>query len=253
MNDAFGLPQSVLVLGGSSEIGRAIAIQLVERRARLVILAGREGPGLEAAATAVREAGAAEVATVAWDATDVAGHTRALEATWARHGPIDLVLVAVGVLGDQERLEHDPAAAAAVLTTNFTGPAAALLAVADQLRAQGQGTIVVLSSVAGERVRRSNFVYGSSKAGLDGFCQGLADALAGSGARLVIVRPGFVRTRMTAGLPGAPLSVEPAAVATAVLRGLASGAPVIWVPGALRAAFVVLRHLPRRVFRLLPG
>jgi decaprenylphospho-beta-D-erythro-pentofuranosid-2-ulose 2-reductase len=127
------------------------------------------------------------------------------------------------------------------------------LAAARQLKAQGHGTLVVLSSVAGERVRRANFIYGSSKAGLDGFAQGLGDALAGSGARVMIVRPGFVRTKMTEGLPAAPLSATADAVADATVKGLAGGRAVVWVPALLRPVFMVFRHLPRVVWRKLPA
>jgi decaprenylphospho-beta-D-erythro-pentofuranosid-2-ulose 2-reductase len=126
------------------------------------------------------------------------------------------------------------------------------LAVARLLRAQGHGTLVVLSSVAGERVRRANFIYGSSKAGTDAFALGLGDALRGSGARVLTVRPGFVRTKMTEGLPAAPLSTTADAVAEATVRALASGRELIWVPAQLRLVFVVFRHLPRVLWRRLP-
>ena len=138
----------------------------------------------------------------------------------SRFGDIDLVIAAAGVLGDQEVDEHDPAAAAAVMTTNYVGLAAALLAVADRMRHQGHGRLIVLSSVAGERARRANFIYGSSKAGLDAFAQGLADALVGSGVAVTLVRPGFVVGRMTEGMVPAPFATTPEAVADAVARGI---------------------------------
>jgi len=121
-----------------------------------------------------------------------------------------------------------------------------------RLRAQGHGTIVLLSSVAGERVRKANFVYGSSKAGADGFYQGLGDKLAGSGVHVLIVRPGFVHSQMTAGMDPAPMSTTPDAVATAVVAGIARDREIVWVPGPLRAFMSALRHLPRPVFRRLP-
>lgn len=252
MNDAFSMPQSVLVLGGTSEIARATVRALVAERARTVVLAGRDRERLEAAAAEARAAGATSVATLELEATDVGRHAEMVGKAFADHGDFDLVVMAVGVLGDQQADEADPAAAAAVITANFTGPAAACLAVGEHLRSQGHGTLVVLSSVAGERVRRSNFIYGSAKAGLDGFCQGLGDALAGSGARVMVVRPGFVKTRMTAGLPPVPMSTTAQAVASAILRGLRRGDETVWVPGQLRAVMSVTRHLPRGVFRRLP-
>ena len=162
------------------------------------------------------------------------------------------MLIAFGVLGDQARAEHDPAAALEIVQTNFTGTVSVTIPLVERLRAQGHGTLVLLSSVAGERVRRANFVYGSSKAGIDGYFQGLAASLASSGIHVMIVRPGFVHTKMTAGLKAAPLSVTADAVADAVVRGIARGSDVVWVPPAMRSVMFVLRHLPVAVFRRLP-
>jgi decaprenylphospho-beta-D-erythro-pentofuranosid-2-ulose 2-reductase len=156
------------------------------------------------------------------------------------------------VLGDQARAENDPAAAVEIVQTNFTGVVSVTVPLVTCLRAQGHGTLVLLSSVAGERVRRSNFVYGSSKAGIDGYYQGVAASLASSGVHVMIVRPGFVHTKMTDGLKAAPLSVTPDAVADAVIGGIARGRDVVWVPPAMRYVMVVLRHLPVAVFRRLP-
>src|SRR5205814_4011980 len=145
-----------------------------------------------------------------------------------RHGDVDLVLVAFGVLGDQERSLEEPDFASGVLRTNFLAAAWAMLVAARRLRAQGHGALVVLSSVAGERARRSNFVYGASKAGLDAFAQGLGDELAGDGVEVLVVRPGFVRTKMTAGMDEAPLATDPEAVAEAIAAGLRSRAHTVW-------------------------
>ncbi len=170
-----------------------------------------------------------------------------------RVGHIDLVLIAVGELGTAELTELDAATVASLATTNFTGPAAAMTAFARVLCAQGDGRIVVLSSVAGYRVRAANFVYGAAKAGLDGFALGLGDALAGSGVEVMVVRPGFVRTKMTAGRKPVPFAVDASDVADAVLRGLESGADVVWVPGVLRYVFGFLRLVPRSLWRRMPG
>jgi decaprenylphospho-beta-D-erythro-pentofuranosid-2-ulose 2-reductase len=253
MIDAIGRPQSVLVLGGSSEIAQAIVTRLVPARCRTVILAGRDGPKLLAAAENAAEAGADTIETVAFDAADIEHHREVVDRIFEQFGDLDLVVVAAGVLGDQAVDEHDPVAAAAVLTTNFTGLAAAMLAVADRLRRQGHGKLVVLSSVAGERARKANFVYGSSKSGLDAFAQGLGDSLAGSGASVLIVRPGFVVGRMTEGMDPAPFATTPEAVADAVVRGISSGAAVVYVPPLLRWVFLAMKHLPRAVWRRMPG
>ncbi|MER7898490.1 decaprenylphospho-beta-D-erythro-pentofuranosid-2-ulose 2-reductase [Streptomyces sp. NPDC096046] len=250
MKDAFGLPQSLLVLGGTSEIALATARRLVARRTRTVWLAGRPSPALEEAAGRLRGLGA-DVHTVAFDALDPASHEAVLGKVFAE-GDIDLVLLAFGLLGDQARDEREPEAAVRVAQTNYTGAVSAGLVCARSLQSQGHGSLVVMSSVAGERARRANFIYGSSKAGLDAFAQGLGDALHGTGVHVMVVRPGFVRTRMTAGLPEAPLATTPEAVATAVELGLRRRSETVWVPGALRAVMAALRHLPRGVFRRLP-
>ncbi|KOU39044.1 MULTISPECIES: decaprenylphospho-beta-D-erythro-pentofuranosid-2-ulose 2-reductase [unclassified Streptomyces] len=250
MKDAFGTPQSLLVLGGTSEIGLATARRLVARRTRTVWLAGRPSPALEAAAAELRELGP-DVHTLAFDALDSDAHEVALGKVFAE-GDIDMVLLAFGVLGEQSRDEGEPLAAVRVAQTNYTGAVSAGLICAKALQTQGHGSLVVLSSVAGERARRSNFIYGSSKAGLDAFAQGLGDALHGTGVHVMVVRPGFVRTKMTAGLPEAPLATTPEAVALAIEAGLRRRAEVVWVPGALRVVMSALRHAPRGVFRRLP-
>lgn len=250
MRDALGAVQSVLVLGGTSEIGLAIARALVGRRARRVVLAARDPSRCQAAAAELHDAGA-EVALERFDADDTGSHERFAEEVFDRHGDIDLVVVAFGVLGDAEHAANDGHTAAAIVRTNFLGAVSATISIARRLEAQGHGAIVVLSSVAGERVRRSNFVYGSSKAGLDGFAQGLGDRLHGSGVDVLVVRPGFVRSKMTAGMDDVPMATTPAAVADAVIAGLARGAHTVWVPPMLRLVMAVLRHLPRPLFRRL--
>ncbi|MHB1711772.1 MAG: SDR family NAD(P)-dependent oxidoreductase [Acidimicrobiales bacterium] len=253
MINATGRPQSVVVLGGSSEIAQAIVAKLVSSACRTVILGGRDGPRLEAAAEHVRAAGASVVEIVPFDATDIEHHTAFADSVFDRFGDIDVAVVAAGVLGDQSTDEHHPVAAAEVLATNFGGLASAMLALADRFRQQGHGRLVVLSSVAGQRARKANFIYGASKAGLDAFAQGLGDSLQGSGVQVMIVRPGFVVGRMTEGMSPAPFSTTPEAVADAVVRGIASGTAVVYVPAVLRWVFAVMRNLPRAVWRRIPG
>jgi decaprenylphospho-beta-D-erythro-pentofuranosid-2-ulose 2-reductase len=253
MLDAFGQPQSMVVLGGTSDIARAVVRELAPRRCRTVVLAGRDPARLEAAADEARRAGAEHVAVVAFDASDTSSAGRVVEECFAgAGGEVDLVLVAVGQLSRQVD-ELDPARTADVATTTYAWPAAALSRVGALLAAQGQGRIVVLSSVAGVRVRRANFVYGSAKAGIDGFALGLAEALRGSGVGVQVVRPGFVRTKMTAGMAEAPMASTAEAVAEAVVAGLESGAAVVWVPPVLRWAFLALRAMPAPLWRRLPS
>ncbi|MGI8440540.1 MAG: decaprenylphospho-beta-D-erythro-pentofuranosid-2-ulose 2-reductase [Thermoleophilaceae bacterium] len=251
MKDALGSVQSVLVLGGTSEIGLAVARALAAERTRRIVLAARDPSRLTERIEELRRAGAETIDAVAFDADEPEAHPAFVEDVFDRHGDIDLVLVAFGVLGSQEELARDPVAAAGIARTNYVGAVSVTTAVVERLRRQGHGTLVFLSSVAGERARKSNYVYGSSKAGLDAFAQGLGDALAGSGVNVMVVRPGFVHTKMTAGLDPAPFSTTPEAVAEAIVRGLRTGAHTVWAPPVLRFVMSALRHLPRPIFRRL--
>ncbi|MFM8238245.1 MAG: decaprenylphospho-beta-D-erythro-pentofuranosid-2-ulose 2-reductase [Actinomycetota bacterium] len=252
MRDALGEVQTVLVLGGTSDIAVATCRRLAAGRTRRIVLGVRDPGAAAPVVDVLREAGADEVEAVAFDATDYAGHAAFVAETFDRLGDIDLVLVAFGVLGDRTRSEHDAELARSVIDTNFTGVVSVAIPISERLRTQGHGTLCVLSSVAGERVRRTNFVYGASKAGVDGFAQGLGAALADSGARVMIVRPGFVPTKMTAGLSAAPFATTADAVAEVIVRGLARGSDIVWAPPVLRLVMSALRHLPTPIFRRLP-
>lgn len=252
MRNGLGLPQSVLVLGGGSDIGLCTARALVARRARTVVLAGRRPDALALAAEDLRQRGAERVEAVPFDARDVASHAAFVDDVFSRRGDVDVAVVAFGVLGDQAQAEKDADAALAILETNCVGAVSVGVHVANRMRFQGHGVLVLLSSVAAERPRRSNFVYGASKAGADAFYTGLGDSLVGSGVRVMVVRPGFVHTKMTEGLPPVPFSTTPEEVAAAVVRGIETGAEELWVPAPLRAVMSLLRHVPRTVFRKLP-
>ncbi len=249
MIDATGRPQSVLVLGGASEIAQRVVDRMVEAGCHTVVLAGRPSRRLDDAVRRAADGGAKTVEAVPFDAADVAHHREFVDAAFDRFGDLDVVLVAAGQLGNQETLEHDPAGTASLITTNFTGLAAALVATSDRMRRQGHGRIVVLSSVAGDRPRRANFVYGSSKSGLDAFARGLGDALAGSGVGVTVVRPGFVSGRMTAGMRPAPFATSPEAVADAIVAALRRRSEIVYVPATLRWVFAVMRVLPGPVWR----
>ncbi len=249
MDNALGEPQTIVLLGGSSDIGRAIVAELLSPATRTVVLAGRRPDELTPGDLA--RPGVA-VETVAFEATDSPAHEELVRRLVERHGDLDVVIVAFGQLGEQAELDDDPAAAAELVTVNLTGAVSISLAVAAQFRRQGHGRLVVLSSVAGERVRKANYVYGATKAGLDGFAQGLGDALAGTGASVLVVRPGFVHSKMTRGRPAAPLATTPDAVAAATVKGLRAGRRTVWAPATLRPLFSVLRHLPGPVWRRLP-
>lgn len=250
MENAFGQPQRVIVLGGSSEIARAITRKLAAARAHTVVLAGRNPELLEVAAAEARDYGATDVPLVTIDAEQPSSAaTSVIQSFEAAGGSVDLVIIAVGHLGNQFTDEVDPAAVAQMLTVNFTWPAVALTEVRNRLLAQGSGRILVISSVGAVRVRRSAYLYGSAKAGLDRLCDALADSLDGTGVSLQILRPGAVRTRMTAGLKEVPFTTGPNEVADYVMAGLASGDRIIWSPPVLRWVYLILRHLPRKVWR----
>lgn len=252
MKDALGAVQSILVLGGTSDIGVAIAAELVSRRPARVVLAGRDLAGLERAATQAADAGADVVATAGFDALAPEAHADLLQRLFAEHGGFDVVIVAFGVLGDQPRAEREATLAMEMASVNYLGALSACHHAGRLLAEQGHGALVVLSSVAGERPRRSNFVYGSTKAGIDAYALGLHEALAPKGVHVLIVRPGFVLSKMTEGLKPAPLSTTPDDVARVVVEGLRRQARIVWAPAPLRWVMVVLRHLPNVVFRRLP-
>lgn len=251
MQNSFGEPQSILLLGGTSDIGLAIVRRLVSPTVRSIVLACRNP---EAAADAVRELSRPDVnvTAMAFDAAEPDTHATLIERVVAATGDLDVVVMAFGVLGEQSDYDNDPVAAASAVNVNYTGSVSVGLVVGARLRKQGHGRLVVLSSVAGERVRKANFVYGSSKAGLDGFAQGLGDSLEGTGAKVLIVRPGFVHSAMTKGMKAAPFATTPDKVAEITVDGLRTGKRTVWAPGVLRYMFSVLRHLPGPVWRWLP-
>ena len=240
----------LVIFGGRSEIGLELATLLAP--ASTVVLAARGTDRLEEQVAAVHAAGARAVHTAEFDADDLGSHGPLVERLVAEFGRIDTAVLTFGILGEQSRAEADPAHAVAIAHTDYVAQVSLLTVLASAMRAAGRGTLVVFSSVAGVRVRRANYVYGSAKAGLDGFASGLADALHGSGVRLLLVRPGFVIGRMTAGMEPAPLSSTPAQVAGATARALARGRRTVWVPWALRPLFAGMRMLPQSIWRRLP-
>ena len=239
-----GYQPRVLLLGGTSEIGLAILTALGLPADAEVILAGRDEQRLAAAGKELP----AQVRTIPYDAVETERHQAFVDGVFDG-GPVDLVVSAAGVLVPQADLERDVRRAAAMIETNFTGHVSTLLAVANRMRAQGRGTIVVLSSVAAVRPRKANFVYGAAKAGLDAFARGLTDSLHGTGVRVLLVRPGFVIGRMTAGMPPAPLATTPEKVGAATVAALRGRKTAAWVPAPLAGFAVALRLIPRPFWR----
>ena len=240
------------MLGGSSEIGVAIVQRLAQENQVEALLLGRDYARMAAVVDRLKATGRAIAEFDGLDADEVETHADVIACAFDRLEDVDLVILCVGVLGAQSGLDAEPGEVTRVLRTNFVGCGSLLWHTVRALRAQGHGTVVVLSSVAAERARASNAVYGAAKAGLDALAQGLGDAVAGTNVRVLVIRPGFVSTRMTAGLKPAPFRTSPQAVADATIAALDRSARTVWVPGALRYVFSVLRHLPGPLYRRLP-
>lgn len=241
--DAHGRPQTVLLLGSTSAIGQAIVRRFVAGRAGTVLAAGRKP-------TSDLDGLPVSVEHLSFDATDTAGHEAFFEDVFGRHRSIDVVVVAFGVLHAPDETEIRPGLAVEMAEVNYVGAVSALLHASRHLRRQGSGRLVVLSSVAG-LVPRANFAYGSTKAGIDFFARGLAASLADTAVETLIVRPGFVRSPMTAHLAPVMFAVDPEAVADAVIEGLARSRRVVWVPSVLRWVMMVVRTLPPFLARRL--
>lgn len=251
MIDAVGKPQSILLLGGASDMGLAVVEEFLSRGSARVVLAARAGENLDDATHRVTDAGASAVTLVDFDAVDFDSHEAVFERIWAE-GDIDIAIVAFGILGDNEKQWTTQKLAVQAAQVNFTGAVSVGVLLADRMKKQGHGQIVAFSTVAGEMVRRSNFVYGSTKAGLDGFYRMLGEALRGTGVRVLTVRPGQVRTNMTKDLDDAPLTVNKEDVAKAIAKAVDNRKSLIWVHPLFQPIMFILKHLPQAIIRKLP-
>ena len=250
--DAVGNPQTILLLGGTSEIGLAICERYLRNAAARIVLACMpEDPGRDAAVAQLKAAGAKSVEVVDFDAVETDTHPKVIEQCFAG-GDVDVAIVAFGLLGDAEELWQNQRKAVQIAEINYTAAVSVGVLLGERMKAQGFGQIIAMSTVAGERVRRSNLVYGSTKAGLDGFYLGLGEALREYGVRVLVIRPGQVRTRMSAHIKEAPLTVDKEYVANLAVTAAAKGKELVWAPAAFRYVMMVLRHVPRSIFRKLP-
>ncbi|MDF2826128.1 MAG: short-chain dehydrogenase [Mycobacterium sp.] len=260
--DAVGNPQRILLLGGTSEIALAIGERYLRDSPAEVVLADLPGhPRKDAAMAQLRAAGAKAVEWVDFDALDTDNHPAVIDAAWRvadTEKDIDVAVVAFGLLGDAEELWQNQRKAVQIAGINYTAAVSVGVLLGEKMRAQGSGRIIAMSSAAGERVRRSNFVYGSTKAGLDGFYLGLGEALREFGVHVLVIRPGQVRTTTTiehwkaTGAKEAPLTVDKEDVAELAVTASAKGKELVWAPGPFRYVMMVLRHIPRPIFRKLP-
>ena len=251
MLNAVGQAQHILLLGGTSEIGLGIVEEFLERGPAKVTLAARADSPRIADARATIESRGGDVEVIDFDATDFEGHGDVVKRAFER-GDVDVAIIAFGTLGDQEELWQDQAKAVASAQTNYTAPVSLGVLLGQKFKEQGHGTIVALSSVAGMRVRRSNFVYGASKAGVDGFFINLGEALRGSGAKVLVVRPGQVRTKMSADAGEAPLTVNVSDVAKATVQAVLDGKQSIYVHPLFKYVSLAFKFIPQPIFRKLP-
>src|SRR6202035_673892 len=250
--DAVGNPQTILLLGGTSEIGLAICERYLRNaHARIVLADLPDHPRKDEAVAQMKAAGAKSVEWIDFDGVDTASHPKVIDAAFAG-GDVDVAIVAFGLLGNAEELWQNQPKAVQIAQVNYTAAVSVGVLLGEKMRAQGFGQIIAMSSAAGERVRRSNFVYGSTKAGLDGFYLGLGEALKPFGVRVLVIRPGQVRTRLSAHVKEAPLTVDKEYVANLAVTASAKGKELVWAPGAFRYVMMVLRHIPRPIFRKLP-
>ena len=245
MSDATGRPNRTLLLGGSSDIGVAICAAFSAGRQGTVILAGRPTDERRAAGARLTSTGLT-AEEVDLDVTDTASHASFVEAVFAE-GDVDLAVVAFGSLSEQSKLLEDPDAAVAMAHVNFVGPMSLGLRTANAMAAQGRGTILILSSVAAVAPRPANFVYGATKAGLDALFVGLSAAVENRGVNVHVVRPGFVRTRMTRGHADAPFATTATRVARDVVEGVRRGNQVIWTPRIVQPVGLALSVLPQKI------
>lgn len=253
MKNGVGVPQNIVLFGGTSEIGQAIVRELVRPGVARVGLVCRN---VDAGSPFAEELGERhpdlQVDLVRFDGADAAAMAPLVDEVSSGGGDIDVALVAQGVLNEGVDYYSDPSAVASVMDVNATATMALLLALAARMKKQGYGRIVLLSSVAGLRVRKGNPVYGASKAAVDQFALALDHDLEGTGVSVLVVRPGFVESRMTAGMKKAPFATTPAAVAKVTAAAVNGTRKVVHAPSVLGSVFGILRLLPLAVWRRLP-
>lgn len=243
---------NIMIVGATSAIARATALVFASEGANFFLIA-RSPERLAAVAGDLKARGATRVESATIDLTDAGGHRAVIEDAYARYGSFDAALVAHGVLPEQAECERDPAAAAASFGVNATSVIAFLLALAPKFEAQKRGRIAVIGSVAGDRGRRSNYVYGAAKAAVDTFLQGYRIRMAGFGVAVVTIKPGFVDTPMTERVRKNPLFADAKTVGRIIHRAMSRRGPsVVYAPRFWAIIMVVIRALPVPLFRKLP-
>jgi decaprenylphospho-beta-D-erythro-pentofuranosid-2-ulose 2-reductase len=243
-------PKRILVLGATSGIAEATCRIWAERGDSLFLVA-RNADKLAAVAADMRTRGASYVDTAVADLDDVGVHAELLAHAINSLAGLDVAFLALGVLGDQSKAERSFADAAAILHTNYVAPVSLLTWLGNYCAQRHSGTLAVLSSVAGERGRKSNYVYGSSKAGLTAFVDGLRNRIDREGVRVMTIKPGPVKTSMTAAMKGSGKFADVNTVARALVKAIDRGTDVVYVPGIWRVIMAVIRSIPERIFKKL--
>ncbi|MHB8814115.1 MAG: SDR family oxidoreductase [Steroidobacteraceae bacterium] len=236
-----------LIIGATSAIAEATARLLAERRGSLYLV-GRNKARLEAIAADLTVRGAASVTWEALDLNTFALHEPVIERAFSALSRVDSVLIAHGTLGDQKACESAAPHALAEITTNALSVVSLLTLLANRLEADRRGTIVVISSVAGDRGRASNYVYGSAKALVTAFCSGLRQRLSRTGVRVITIKPGFVDTPMTRSFRKGPLWAKPATIARGIVRAMDRGRGTLYLPIFWRPIMLAVQLIPERLF-----
>ena len=241
-------PKRILVLGATSAIAMAVMRQLVSPSAHFFLVA-RSKEKLTAVAQDLLVRGALRVDMIVADLDDTQAHPQMLAVATSQLGTIDLALLAHGVLGDQAAAEREYSAAEPILVTNFLSAVSLLTWLANYCESQGRGTLAVISSVAGDRGRKSNYVYGASKAALDAFLSGLRNRCDRSGVQVLTIKPGFVATPMTAHIPKNGLFATPEQVASGILNAVRRHRDVVYVPWFWQPIMTIIKAVPERIFK----
>ena len=243
--------ERIALFGATSAIATEVGRLFARRGARLVII-GRDQARLSSLAADLKVRGASEIAIIERDLAEIEGLAAVSEQAWAALGGLDLALVAHGVLPDQAKAQDDPEGLAAAMLVNFVSPAALCAALAPRFAAAGHGVLAVITSVAGDRGRQSNYVYGAAKGGLQRYLEGLRHRLHGKGVTVLDIRPGFVSTPMTAHLGGSgPLWASAKTVAADIVRASAGGNGVRYTPWFWAPVMLAIRSLPTPIFHRL--
>jgi len=245
------MSRSILILGATSSLARRISLALAKPGDR-VVLAARDRAELDIIAADLRVRADAAVTALAFDAADFGAHCAFSDAVLTAVGPPDIVVIATGALGDQVAARSDPRKILDIGASNFLGAATGLAGIVDAMEARGAGHLLVLSSVAGDRGRASNYVYGAAKAGMNAYFAGLRGRLHGAGVRVTNVKLGFVDTQMVFGKPGMFLVADPDAIARRVAGLVDKPKDIVYAPWFWAFIMLIIRSIPETVFKRLP-